>query len=97
MSRLVGNKNGLVRGGIVVDRQVSTTFTLRKYVDEMMCDVVSMEATHLLLVTYYEVSNRCSFVHLGEKVVLKPLSPRGVCENQIKMRTKREEEREKKE
>ncbi|RDX91684.1 hypothetical protein CR513_26293, partial [Mucuna pruriens] len=34
---------------IVVDGQVLLTFTLANYVDEVMCDVVPMEATHILL------------------------------------------------
>ncbi|RDY10243.1 hypothetical protein CR513_05271, partial [Mucuna pruriens] len=83
------------------NRQVSLNFTLGKYVDEVMCDVVSMEAAHILLgrslqfdrkVTHDEVSNRFSLVYLGEKVVLKPLSLGEVCEDQIKMRIKRKKE-----
>ncbi|RDX97603.1 hypothetical protein CR513_19608, partial [Mucuna pruriens] len=34
-------------GEMVVDRQVSLSFTLGKYNDEILCDVVSMEATHI--------------------------------------------------
>ena len=37
-----------------------------------------------------------SFVHKGQKVILKPLSPSEVCEDQIKMRVKKEQERKKK-
>ncbi|RDY10198.1 hypothetical protein CR513_05329, partial [Mucuna pruriens] len=85
---------------------MSLAFTLEKYVDEVMCDVVPMEATHILLskswqfdrkVTHDGDSNRFYFVHLGEKVVLKHLSPREIYEDQINMRIKREEKRKEKE
>ncbi|RDY00794.1 hypothetical protein CR513_15978, partial [Mucuna pruriens] len=36
-------------GKLVVDKQVSLAFTLGSYMDEIVCDVVSMEATHILL------------------------------------------------
>ncbi|RDX72592.1 hypothetical protein CR513_47898, partial [Mucuna pruriens] len=77
----------------------------RKHVNEVMCDVVSMDATYILLgrpwqidrkVTHDRVLNRFCFVNLVEKVVLNPLSPREVCEDQIKMRIKIKEERKEK-
>jgi len=36
-------------GEIMVNKQVLITFAIRKYKDEVLCDVVPMEATHLLL------------------------------------------------
>ncbi|RDX95266.1 hypothetical protein CR513_22229, partial [Mucuna pruriens] len=33
-------------------------------------------------VTHDRVTNRFSFVHMGQKVVLNPLSPRNICEDQ---------------
>ncbi|RDX96081.1 hypothetical protein CR513_21314, partial [Mucuna pruriens] len=36
-------------GELVVDRQVEVSFTIEKYEDKVLCDVVPMEATHLLL------------------------------------------------
>ena len=36
-------------GEIMVNKQVLITFSLGKYKDEVLCDVVSMEATHILL------------------------------------------------
>ncbi|RDX82673.1 hypothetical protein CR513_36500, partial [Mucuna pruriens] len=90
---------------IVVDKQVSLDFTLRKYVDEVMCDMMPTEAIYILLgkpwqfdrkVIHDGVTNRFSFEHMGQKVVLKPLSPMEVCEDQIKMRIKREDKEKKK-
>jgi len=36
-------------GEIMVTKQVLITFAIRKYKDEILCDVVPMEATHILL------------------------------------------------
>jgi len=37
------------KGEIVVNKQVLIAFSIGKYKDEVLCDVVSMEATHILL------------------------------------------------
>ncbi|RDX85584.1 hypothetical protein CR513_33209, partial [Mucuna pruriens] len=71
---------------MVVNRQVSLVFTLGKYSDEILYDVVPMEATHILLVTHDGVTNRFSFEYMGLKMTLKPLSPKEVCEDQLKMK-----------
>ncbi|RDX73446.1 hypothetical protein CR513_46940, partial [Mucuna pruriens] len=93
-------------GELVVDMKVSLGITLGNYKDNISCDVVPIEAKHILLgrpwkfdrkVIHDGVSNRYFVVYLGEKVVHKPLSPREICEDQIKMRIKREEERKEKE
>ncbi|RDX91883.1 hypothetical protein CR513_26065, partial [Mucuna pruriens] len=87
-------------------KQVSLAITFGIYKDNIFHDVMPREETHILLgrpwkfdrkVTYDEVSNKLSFVYLGEKVVLKPVSLREVSKDQIKMRIKREEERKEKE
>ncbi|RDY08930.1 hypothetical protein CR513_06788, partial [Mucuna pruriens] len=94
------------RGEITVDKQVTLVFTLGNYKDEVVYDVIPMEATHILLgrswkydkrVTHDRVRNRFTFEHLGHKVVLKPLSPKEVCEDQVKKSKKtKEKERKKK-
>ncbi|RDX84530.1 hypothetical protein CR513_34404, partial [Mucuna pruriens] len=80
--------------------EVFIAITLGKYKDEIHFDVVPMEATHVLLgrswkfdrkVTHDGVTNKFSFVHKGNKVTLKPLTPGEVIEDQIKMKQKREE------
>ena len=89
-------------GELVVDKQVNIAFFIGKYVDEVVCDVVPMEASHLLLgrpwqydreVNHDGLTNKYSFLFKGQKVSLTPLSPREVCEDQIKMRVRREQER----
>ncbi|RDY07139.1 hypothetical protein CR513_08790, partial [Mucuna pruriens] len=67
-------------------------FTIGNYSDEMMCDMVPMEATHILLVTHDGVTNRFSFEHMRHKVNFKPLYPKKICEDK-KMRAKIKEEK----
>ncbi|RDX89289.1 hypothetical protein CR513_29005, partial [Mucuna pruriens] len=73
------------KGEMVMDRQVSLVITLGNYIDEILCDVIPMKITLILLgrpwefdrrVTHDGVPNRFSFEHLGQKVILKPLSPK---------------------
>ena len=80
-------------GELVIDKHVLICFSIGKYVDEILFDVVPMEASHLLLgrpwkydrdVVHNGVTNKFSFVHKGQKVTLRPLSPSEVCEDQIK-------------
>ena len=88
----------------MVNKQVLINFSIGKYKDEVLCDVVPMEATHVLLgrswqydkhVLHDGLSNTMSFSFQGRKVVLKPLSPKEVHEDHIKMKTKRENEKDK--
>ena len=74
-------------GEIMVNKQVLINFTIGKYKDEVLCDVVPMEATHLLLgrpwqydrnVLHDGLSNTMSFSFKGRKVILKPLSSKEV-------------------
>ena len=66
-----------------------------------MIDVVPMEATHVLLGRLWQYdtkavhdgfTNKISFKQDDKKIVLKPLSPREVCEDQIKMRENKNSE-----
>jgi len=85
-------------GEIMVNKQVLINFAIGKYKDEVLCDVVSIEATHVLLgrpwqynrhVLHDGLTNTMSFSFQGRKITLKPLSPQEVHEDQIKMKTKR--------
>ena len=86
-------------GEIKVDRQVLVAFSIGKYCDEIMCDVVPMHAGHLLLGRPWEfdrkvkkdgVTNRYSFVMNNKPVTLVPLTPKQVYEDQLKMKRDRE-------
>ena len=77
--------------------------TIGRYNDRVLCDVVPMEATHILLGRPWQYdtkamhdgfTNKIYFHHHDQKIILKPLSPREVCDDQIRMR---EQEKEKSE
>ncbi|RDX73454.1 hypothetical protein CR513_46948, partial [Mucuna pruriens] len=64
------------RGELLVDKKVALVFTLGNFEDKVVCDVVPMEATHILLwrlwqydrrVAHNGVTNRFTFVHMGVK------------------------------
>jgi len=89
-------------GELVVNKQVLIAFSIRKYKDEVLCDSVPMEPTHILLgrqwqydrkVVHDGLTNKISFNFQGHKVILKSLSPKEVNEDQIKMKEKRENEK----
>ena len=78
---------------LVVDIQVLICFSIGKYVDEILFDVVPMEASNLLRgrpwqydkdVLHNGVTNKFSLGHKGKKVTLTPMSPSEVCEDQIR-------------
>jgi len=92
-------------GKIIVNKQVLIAFSIGKYKDEVLCDVVPMEATHILLGRPWQydrktlhdgLTNKISFTFHGHKVTLKSLSPKEVHEDQLKIKEKREKEKDKK-
>ena len=67
------------------------TFSIGKYENEVLCDVVPMRACHILLgcpwqydrkVNHNGFLNRYSFVMNDVPIILKPLSPKEVYEDQ---------------
>jgi len=83
------------KGEIMVTKQVLITFVIGKYKDEVLYDVVPMEATYILLgrpwqydrqVLHDSHTNKTSFNFQGYKIILKPLFPKEVHEDQIKMK-----------
>jgi len=88
-------------GELIANKQVLIAY-IGKYKDEVLCDVVPMEATHVLLERLWQydrnflhddLTNKISFHFQGHKVILKSLSPKEVNEDQIKMKQKRENEK----
>jgi len=84
-------------GEIIVNKQVLVAFSISKYKDEVLCDVVPMEVTHILLgrpwqfdrkVFHDGFTNKISFNFHGHKVILKSLNPKEFHEDQVKMREK---------
>ncbi|XP_027158001.1 uncharacterized protein LOC113759619 [Coffea eugenioides] len=84
------NNSGEVR----VTKQVLISFQIHKYSDEVLCDVVPMQASHIILgrpwqfdrqVIFDGVTNKYSFLYNSKKVTLAPLSPKQVHEDQLKL------------
>nr|KYP34819.1 hypothetical protein KK1_044181 [Cajanus cajan] len=69
-------------GGIIVNQQANIPISIGKYKDEVLCDIVSLEASHVLLGRPWQfdkktihdgLTNKISFQNLGRKIVLCPL------------------------
>ncbi|KAI4320605.1 hypothetical protein MLD38_034066 [Melastoma candidum] len=82
-------------GDLRVTKQVMISFSIGKYHDEVLCDVVPMEASHLLLgrpwqfdrkTTHDGYLNRYSFKKDGRSVTLAPLPPHQVFEEQLRIK-----------
>jgi len=71
----------------MVNKQVFLTFVIGKYKDEVLCDVVPMEVTHVFLGRPWQYdrkilhdghTNKISFNFQGHNIILKPLFPKEV-------------------
>jgi len=89
-------------GKIKVDKQVLINFSIENYKDEVLCDLVPMEATHILLGRPWQFDKKAfhdghtdkfSFNFQGQKITLLPLSTKEVNEDQMQMIKKRKEEK----
>jgi len=89
-------------GDINVKNQVKVKFSVRNYVDNVLCDVVPMEACYVLLgrpwqfdkqTIHYGLTNEITFTHNNKKFVLQPLTPTQVLEDQVQMKNKLYNER----
>ncbi|XP_027100922.2 uncharacterized protein [Coffea arabica] len=88
-------------GGEQVYWQVKVPFCIGKYEDEMVCDVVPMQASHLILCRPWQYNkavhfdgclNKYSFMHYNRKVTLVPLTPRQIQEDQVRLHEEYESE-----
>ncbi|KAL5752224.1 hypothetical protein ACOSP7_022412 [Xanthoceras sorbifolium] len=86
-------------GEVRVNKQVLVSFSIGKYKDEVVCDVVPMNAGHILLgrpwqfdrhVTHDRYTNRYSFVLHKRPITLVPLTPRQVYEDQVRLKDERD-------
>ncbi|XP_031398471.1 uncharacterized protein LOC116209047 [Punica granatum] len=82
-------------GELKVTKQVLISFSIGKYHDEVLCDVVPMIASHLLLgrpwqfdrrTTHDGYKNRYSFIKDGRNMTLAPLPPHQVFEEQLQIK-----------
>ncbi|RDX93040.1 hypothetical protein CR513_24755, partial [Mucuna pruriens] len=84
---------------IKVDKQVLVPFAIENYKDEVLCDVVLIDAGHILFgrpwqldhkVIHNRYTNCLSFIYNKLKIPLTPLSLKQICEEQITIRKVRE-------
>ncbi|XP_048629910.1 uncharacterized protein LOC111210981 [Brassica napus] len=89
------NKEGEMR----ISTQVSIPLSIERYEDEILCDVIPMEASHILLgrpwqfdrrVTHDGFTNKHSFEFNGKKTILVPLTPKEVHQDQLQLQKKKE-------
>ena len=89
-------------GEVKVNKQVLVSFSIGRYSDKVLCDVVPMHAGHILLgrpwqydikVMHDGFRNRYNFVKDGKSVTLVPLSPKQVYEDQMKLLSEVEKKR----
>ena len=75
------------------------SFSIGRYKDEVLCDVVPMHAGHILWgrpwqfdrkATHDEFKNRHSFVKDNKTITLVPLTTRQVYEDQVKLKRENE-------
>src|ERR1044072_8420481 len=87
---------------MIVKEQVVISFSIGKHEDVAVCDVIPKETSHVLLGRPWQFdkkadheghTNKYFFVHYGKKIVLSPLCPSNVMNDQIKMREKYEKEK----
>jgi hypothetical protein len=93
-------------GEIRVNKQVLVAFRISKYEDEVLCDVVPMQAGHLLLgrpwqfdrqfdrhVKYDGFTNKYSFVLNQRSITLVPLTLQQVYEDQVRLQKESEQKK----
>uniref|UniRef100_A0A2N9I928 Reverse transcriptase n=1 Tax=Fagus sylvatica TaxID=28930 RepID=A0A2N9I928_FAGSY len=90
-------------GEIRVNKQVLVAFRIGKYEDEVMCDVVPMQAGHLLLgrpwqfdrqVKHDGFTNKYSFVLNQRLITFVPLNRRQVYEDQVRLQKESDQKKE---
>jgi hypothetical protein len=89
-------------GEVKVNKQVLLAFTIGRYSDEVLCDVVPMHAGHILLgwpwqydrrVIHDRFRNMYNFVKDGKTIKLAPLTPKQVHEDQLKLKSEIEQKK----
>ncbi|XP_033139353.1 uncharacterized protein LOC117130859 [Brassica rapa] len=86
-------------GEMRVSTQVIVPLAIGKYEDEILCDVLPMEAGHILLgrpwqsdrrVIHDGYANKHTFEFKGRKTVLVPMTPKEVQVDQLQLQKKKE-------
>ncbi|KAL0886355.1 hypothetical protein Bca101_010338 [Brassica carinata] len=81
--------------------QVTIPLSIGRYEDEVVCNVLPMDACHVLLGRPWQFdkravhdgfTNRHSFDHKGKKITLMPLSPSEVHQDQVQLKKNRDQD-----
>ena len=89
-------------GDLKVKHQVMVKFSIGKYKDKVVCDVIPMDACHILLgrpwkfnrkTTHHGHTIEITLQHHSKTYVLHPLTPSQVAHDQAQMQARREEEK----
>ena len=85
-------------GEMKITKQVLLNFSIGTYTDQVLCDVVPMQASHVLLGHPWEFDNEADHegktnkykLHKGEKIItLPPLTPSKISKYQEQYKVKR--------
>ena len=85
-----------------MQKQVFVSFSIGKYHDGVLCDVIPMFASHILLGRPWQFDRRAnhdgfknhfSFKKEKKPVTLVPLTPKQVYEDQVSLKQENEKER----
>ena len=88
-------------GEMRVSTQVSVHLSIGRYEDDILCDVIPMEASHILLgrpwqfdrrVTHDGFTNKHSFEINGKRTILVPLTPKDVHQDQLQLQLQKKKE-----
>jgi len=91
-------------GELTIDKQVKVEFSIGNYKDKVLCDVVPMEACHILLGRPWQfdkktmhngLTSEITFTHKERKFILNPLPHSQVVRDQVQMKQKRDVEKKK--
>ncbi|XP_071939968.1 uncharacterized protein [Coffea arabica] len=86
-------------GEVKVTKQALIAFSIGRYKDQVLCDVIPMQASHVLLGRPWEydrqadhigLTNKYKFIMDHLKITLSPLTPTQVYEEQLHLRKERE-------
>lgn len=87
-------------GELKLTRQVKVPLSFGRYQEEITCDVLPMDSSHILLgrpwqyykkALYDGFTNRHSFRHGRKQITMVPLTPQEVQEDQICLKRRRDE------
>src|SRR3954463_13647894 len=90
-------------GEVKVNKQALVSFSIGRYEDEILCDVVPMQAGHLLLGRPWQFgrrakhdgfANKYSFVHNQRNITLVSLAPKQVYADQVRLQREVDQKRE---